>query len=150
MAMLMAVLGLIAILAMPKDIFPYINIPVISLVCSYSGISPQEMADRVVTIDERAMTTTVNDIEHMESTSYQGISVIKVFFQPNVKVEMAMAQITALSRSILRPLPPGIYPPSIVSYDASSVPILQMGIGSQTLTEQQLYDYGLNFIRTGL
>ncbi len=150
MAVLMAVLGLLAIVTMPKDIFPYINIPVISVVWSYSGISPQEMADRVVTIDERAMTTTVNDIEHMESTSYQGLSVIKVFFQPNVKVEMAMAQITALSQTILRPLPPGIFPPSIISYDASSVPILQIGIGSRTLSEQQLYDYGLNFIRTGL
>jgi multidrug efflux pump subunit AcrB len=150
MAVLMGVLGLIAIVSMPKDIFPYINIPVISVVWSYSGISPQEMADRVVTIDERAMTTTVNDIEHMESTSYQGLSVIKVFFQPNVKVEMALAQITALSQTILRPLPPGIFPPSIISYDASSVPILQVGIGSRTLSEQQLYDYGLNFIRTGL
>jgi multidrug efflux pump subunit AcrB len=97
MAVLMGVLGMIAIMSMPKDIFPYIDIPVISVVWSYSGISPQEMADRVVTVDERAMTTTVNDIEHMESTSYQGLSVIKVFFQPNVKVEMAMAQITALS-----------------------------------------------------
>jgi multidrug efflux pump subunit AcrB len=150
MAVLMFVLGIIAIVSMPKDIFPYINIPVISVVWSYSGISPQEMADRVVTVDERAMTTTVNDIEHMESTSYQGLSVIKVFFQPNVKVEMAMSQITALSQTILRPLPPGIFPPSIISYDASSVPILQIGIGSPTLSEQQLYDYGLNFIRTGL
>jgi multidrug efflux pump subunit AcrB len=150
MAVLMGVLGLIAILTLPKDIFPYINIPVISVVWSYSGISPQEMADRVVTVDERAMTTTVNDIEHMESTSYQGLSVIKVFFQPNVKVEMAMAQITALSQTILRPLPPGIFPPAIISYDASSVPILQIGLGSRTLSEQQLYDYGLNFIRTGL
>jgi multidrug efflux pump subunit AcrB len=150
MALLMGVLGMIAIVSMPKDIFPYIDIPVISVVWSYSGISPQEMADRVVTIDERAMTTTVNDIEHMESTSYQGLSVIKVFFQPNVKVEMAMAQITALSQTILRPLPPGIFPPSIIKYDASSVPILQIGIGSRSLSEQQLFDYGLNFIRTGL
>jgi multidrug efflux pump subunit AcrB len=150
MAVLMLVLGVIAIVSMPKDIFPYINIPVISVVWSYSGISPQEMADRVVTVDERAMTTTVNDIEHMESTSYQGLSVIKVFFQPNVKVEMAMSQITALSQTILRPLPPGIFPPAIISFDASSVPILQIGLGSRTLSEQQLYDYGLNFIRTGL
>src|SRR5271157_4332504 len=123
MAVLMGVLGGIAIVSMPKDIFPYINIPVASVIWSYSGLPPQEMADRVVTIDERAMTTTVNDIEHMESTSYNGVAVIKVFFQPNVKVELAIAQITALSQTILRPLPPGIFPPSIIKYDASSVPI---------------------------
>ena len=150
MSVLIAVLGGIAIIGMPKDIFPYINIPVVSVVWSYSGLSPQEMADRVVTIDERAMTTTVNDIEHMESTSYNGAAVIKIFFQPNAKVELSIAQVTAMSQSILRPLPPGIFPPGIVKYDASSVPILQLSIHSDTLGEEQLFDYGQNFIRTNL
>ncbi len=106
MAVLMGVLGGIAIFSTPKDIFPYINIPVASVIWSYTGLPPQEMADRVVTIDERAMTTTVNDIEHMESTSYNGVSVIKVFFQPSAQIDLAIAQITALSETILRPLPP--------------------------------------------
>src|ERR1700760_3283202 len=126
MAILMLVLGVTAIFSMPTDIFPYINIPVVSVVWSYNGMSPQEMADRIVTISERAMTTTVNNIEHMESTSYTGTSVIRMFFQPTVKVELAIAQITALSQTILRPLPPGTFAPNIVSYDASSVPIIQL------------------------
>src|SRR5205085_916179 len=104
MAVLMLVLGATAIFTMRKDIFPHIDIPVVSVVWGFSGMSPQEMAERIVTIDERAMTTTVNDIEHIESTSYQGVSVIRVFFQPGVKVEGAIAQITALSQSIVRPM----------------------------------------------
>lgn len=150
MAVLMAVLGGLAITAMPKDIFPYINIPVLSVVWTYSGLSPEEMADRVVTICERGMTTTVNDIEHMESTSYNGVSVIRIFFQPSAKIELATAQVTALSQTILRPLPPGIFPPNILKYDASSVPILQLSVHSDTLGEEQLYDYGQQFIRTQL
>ena len=150
MAVLMGVLGGIAISVMPKDIFPYINIPVLSVVWTYSGLSPEEMAERVVTISERAMTTTVNDIEHMESTSYNGVSVIRLFFQPSAKIELATAQVTALSQTILRPLPPGIFPPNILKYDASSVPILQLSIHSDTLGEEQLYDYGQQFIRTQL
>ncbi|HLJ50109.1 MAG TPA: efflux RND transporter permease subunit [Bryobacteraceae bacterium] len=150
MAVLMAVLGGIAIVSMPKDIFPFINIPIITSIWSYSGISPQEMSDRVVTFVERSMTTTVNDIEHMESTSYNGVAIVKVFFHQNAKAEMALSQTTALSQSILRPLPPGIFPPNIVKYDASSVPILQLSISSKTLTEEQVFDYGQNFIRTQL
>jgi multidrug efflux pump subunit AcrB len=150
MAILMLVLGGVAIFSMPTDIFPYINIPVASVIWTYSGMSPQEMADRIVTISERAMTTTVNDIEHMESSTYSGVSVIRIYFQPNVKIEMAIAQITALVQTILRPLPPGTFAPLILSFDASSVPILQLGLQSDTLTEAQLYDYGTNFIRTQL
>lgn len=150
MAVLMAVLGGVAIFAMPKDIFPYIDIPVISVVWTYNGLSPKEMAERVVTISERAMTTTVNDIEHMESTSYNGVSVIRVFFQPGAKVELANAQVTAISQTILRPLPPGMFPPNILKYDASSVPILQLSINSDTFGEEQLFDFGQNFIRTQL
>ena len=133
MAILMLVLGATAIASMPTDIFPYIDIPVVSVVWTYTGMSPEEMAERIVTVDERAMTTTVNDIEHMESTSYTGTAVIRMFFQPNVKVELAIAQITALSQTILRPLPPGTFPPNIVTYDASSVPILQLALQSDTL-----------------
>src|SRR5579884_3565411 len=150
MAVLMAVLGAIAIVSMPKDIFPSIDIPVISVIWSYPGLLPSDMANRVVTVSERAMTTTVNDIEHIESTSYSGVAVVRVFFHPNVKVEMAMAQITAIVQTILRALPPGFFPPGIVKYDASSVPILQLSIASSTIPEQDLYDYGQNFIRTRL
>jgi multidrug efflux pump subunit AcrB len=150
MAILMLVLGATAIASMPTDIFPYIDIPVVSVVWAYTGMSPEEMAERIVTVDERAMTTTVNNIEHMESTSYSGTAVIRMFFQPNVKVELAIAQITALSQTILRPLPPGTFAPNIVSYDASSVPILQLALQSDTLGEEELYDYGQNFIRTQL
>ena len=150
MAILMLVFGVIAIVSMPTDIFPYIDIPVVSVVWSYTGMSPQEMTDRITTISERAMTTTVNDIEHIESTTYYGVSVIRLYFQPTVRVEMAIAQITALVQTILRPLPPGIFPPLIVAFDASSVPILQLSLQSDSLTEQQLYDFGQNFIRTQL
>jgi len=150
MAILMLVLGVSAIFSMPTDIFPYIDIPVASVIWTYGGMSPQEMTDRIVTIFERALTTTVNDIEHMESTTYNGVSVTRIYFQPNVKIEMAIAQITALAQTILRPLPPGTFAPLIVSFDASSVPILQLGLQSNTLSEAQLYDYGQNFIRTQL
>jgi multidrug efflux pump subunit AcrB len=150
MAIMMLVLGIAAIASMPTDIFPYINIPVASVVWTYTGMSPQEMADRIVTVSERAMTTTVNDIEHMESSSYNGVAVIRMFFQPTAKIELAIAQITALSQTILRPLPPGTFPPNVVSFDASSVPILQLGLQSDSLTEEQLFDYGQNFIRTQL
>ncbi len=150
MAMLIALLGGVSIVSMPIDIFPYIDIPVISAVWTYSGISPEEMEKRIVTVFERSLTTTVNDIEHIESQSYNGVSVIRIFFHPGSKVEMAMAQVNAVSQAVLKILPPGIYPPNIVKYDASTVPILQLGLGSKTLSEQQLYDYGQNFIRTQL
>ncbi len=150
MAVLIAVLGISAVFVMPTDIFPYIDIPVISIVWSYPGVSPDEMEKRIVTVSERAMTTTVNDIEHIESQSYNGVSVIKVYFQPSAKVELAIAQVTAIVQTILRVLPPGIFPPNILKYDASSVPILQIGLSSTELTEAQLYDLGQNFVRTQL
>ena len=150
MALLMLVLGGAAIFTMRKDIFPTIDIPVVSVIWNYTGMPPQEMADRIVTIHERFLTTAVNDIEHIESSSYPGVAVIRVFLQPGTKVEGAIAQITALSQTILRPLPPGIFPPNIIQYDASSVPILQLGLSSETLSQQELFDYGQNFIRTQL
>jgi multidrug efflux pump subunit AcrB len=150
MAVLIAILGVSAILSMPVDIFPYIDIPVVSIVWSYSGLSPEEMEKRMVTIFERAMTTTVNDIEHIESQSYNGVSVTRVYFQPNAKVEVALSQVTAISQTLLRVFPPGTTPPSILKYDASSVPILQLGLESPVLSEQALFDMGQNFIRTQL
>ncbi len=149
-SILVLILGGVCSFTTPKDIFPYINIPVVSIVWTYAGLSPNEMEQRIVTVCERAMTTTVNDIEHMESESYTGTSVIRVFFQPKVKVELAVAQVTAIVQTILRVLPPGTFPPNILKYDASSVPILELGLGGQGLTEQDLYDLGLNFIRTRL
>jgi multidrug efflux pump subunit AcrB len=150
MAILIAILGGAAVVIMPVDIFPYIDIPVVTVVWSYNGLSPEEMEKRVCTIFERSMTTTVNDIEHIESQSYNGISIIHVYFQPNAKIEMGMAQVTAIAQTLLRGLPPGMFPPSILKYDASSVPILQIGLQSKTLSEQQIFDYGQNFIRTQL
>ncbi len=149
-SLLVLILGAIAAVVTPKDIFPYINIPVVSVVWTYNGLSPDDMEKRVVTVSERAMTTTVNDIEHMESESYTGVSVIRVFFQPNAHVELALSQVTAIVQTVLRALPPGIFPPAILKYDASSVPVLQLGLSGQGLTEQDLYDLGLNFVRTRL
>jgi multidrug efflux pump subunit AcrB len=150
MALLIALLGVYSIISMPVDIFPYIDIPVVSVVWSYGGLSPQEMEGRMVTIFERSLTTTVNDIEHMESQAYSGVSVTRIYFQPNAKVEVALSQITAIAQTLLRIFPPGTTPPNIIKYDASSVPILQLGLESKTLSEQELFDYGQNFIRTQL
>jgi len=149
-SLLIAILGVTAIITMPVDIFPYIDIPVVSVVWSYTGLSPEEMEKRMVTIFERSMTTTVNDIEHIESQSYSGVSVTRVYFQPNAKVELALSQVTAIAQTLLRVFPPGTTPPSIIKYDASSVPILQLGLQSDTMSEQELFDMGQNFIRTQL
>ncbi len=149
-ALLIFILGSLAILRMPTDIFPEINIPVVSVIWSYSGISPDEMAARITTVSERAFTTTVNDIEHMESQSMQGVAVIKIFFHPSARIEEAVSEISATSETILRVFPAGTFAPSIVRYNASSVPILQMAVGGKGLSEQQLYDYSLNFIRNQL
>jgi multidrug efflux pump subunit AcrB len=150
MAVLIAILGTAAIISMPVDIFPYIDIPVVSVVWSYGGLSPEEMEKRMITIFERALTTTVNDIEHLETQVYNGVSVTRVYFQPNAKVELALAQLTAIAQTLLRPFPPGTTPPSIIKYDASSVPILQLSLESPAMSEQELFDMGQNFIRTQL
>ena len=150
MAMLIFMLGGIAVFTMSTDIFPEINIPVVSVIWTYAGIAPDDMEKRVVTIAERAMTTTVNGIEHMESQSMNGVGVIKVYFQPNVKIEEAVAEITAVQQTILRVLPPNITPPLIIRYSASSVPVLQLAVSSKTLSEQEFYDYNLNFVRQQL
>ena len=150
LSLLIFLLGIGSAIEAPKDIFPYIDIPVVTIVWTYTGLPPDEMEGRIVTVCERALTTTVNDIEHTESESYQGVSVIKVFFQPSVKVELAISQVTSIVQTILRVLPPGTFPPAIVKYDASSVPILQLGLSGQGLNEQELYDLGLSFIRPRL
>ena len=149
-AMLIAVLGVLSILTMPTDIFPSIDIPVISVIWSYGGLSPTEMQDRITTVVERALTTTVNNIEHMESQSVRGTSVIKIYFQPGANVNAAEAEVTALCQEILRPLPPGILPPLVIRYNAADVPVIQLGLGSETLSQQQISDLGNNFIRTQL
>jgi len=149
-AFMIMILGIVTIFGTPVDIFPAINIPVVSIVWTYTGTTSEEMAERIVTISERAMTTTVGDIEHIESQSLSGVSVVKVFFQPSVNIASAVAQITSVSQTILRPLPPGITPPFIIQYNASSVPIIQMSVSSKTLSEQALYDYATNFVRTQL
>jgi multidrug efflux pump subunit AcrB len=150
MAILIVLVGVATITRMSTDIFPNINIPVVSVIWSYAGVAPEEMEKRFVTVSERAMTTTVNDIEHIESQSYNGVSVIKVFFHEGAKVEAGVAQITSIMQTLLRIMPPGTTPPLIIQYSASNVPILQLGLTGKGLSEQQLYDLGLNFIRTQL
>jgi CzcA family heavy metal efflux pump len=150
MALLLLILSPIVIFRTPTDIFPEINIPVISIVWNYQGLAPKEMANRITTITERALTTLVNDIDHIESQSMTGIAVVKVYFAPRANIQTALAQVTAISQTQLRQLPPGTTPPLIIQYSASSVPILQLGLSSNTLPEQQLFDYGVNFIRPQL
>jgi CzcA family heavy metal efflux pump len=146
-ALLILILGVFSILTMPTDIFPNIDIPVVTVIWGYTGLSAQEMATRIVTPSERVMTSTVNDIEHIESQSLNGTGVIKLFFQPHVDIGNAVAQVTAVNQVMLRALPPGTTPPFIIQYNASSVPILMLGLSGQGLNEQQLNDLGQNTIR---
>jgi multidrug efflux pump subunit AcrB len=150
LAIVILILGPLAILRTPTDVFPNINIPVISIIWNYTGLNPTEMSNRIVSQTERSLTTTVDDIQHIESQSLRGVAVVKVFFQPTAKIERAIAQVTAVSQTQVRQLPPGTTPPLVISYSASSVPILQLALSSQKLSEQQLNDYALNFIRTRL
>lgn len=148
--LLILLLGVVTISSMAVDIFPEINISVVSVIWQFAGVAPEEMEQRIVTNTERAFTTTVNDVEHIESQSMNGFGVVKVFFQPGATIEAAVAQITATTQSILRVLPPGITPPLIIRHNASSVPILQLSVSSQSLSEQELYDSGNTSIRTQL
>ena len=150
MALLIIILTPITILRTQVDIFPDINIPVISVVWSYAGLDPGEMADRIVTNSERGFTVTVNDIEHMESQSLNGIAVIKIFFRPGVNISMAMTQVTAMCQTVLRGLPPGTTPPLVITYSASSTPVVQLGVSSKTLPENRVFDLAQNFLRTQL
>jgi multidrug efflux pump subunit AcrB len=149
-ALLILIVGILSIETMPTDIFPNIDIPIVTVVWNFSGLSAEQMANRIVSNSERSMTTTVNDIEHIESNSLNGIAVIKVFFQPHVNVANAVAQVTSISQVILRTLPSGTTPPFIIQYNASSVPVLQLGLSGEGLDEQKLNDLGQNTIRTQL
>jgi multidrug efflux pump subunit AcrB len=150
MSILILGMGILAIFRTPTDIFPNINIPVISIIWNYEGFVPREMNNRIVYVTERALTTTVDNIEHIESQSLYGVAVVKVFLQPTASVERGIAQITAVSQTQLRQLPAGTTPPLILAYSASNVPVLQLALSGQGLSEQELNDYGLNFIRTRL
>ncbi len=150
MALVIILLTPVVLMRTPTDIFPDINIPVISLVWTYNGLQPQEMEQRITSNVERGIQTLVNDVEHIESQSLNGIAVIKVYFQPGANIQTSLAQATAISQTFLRFLPPGTTPPLVIIYSASTVPVIQIGLTSETLSEQQLFDYGNNFIRTQL
>ncbi len=150
LAGLMLFLGCSAILTTPKDIFPAINIPVVTVIWQYTGLSPAEMEQRVTTYSEYSISSNVSDIRNIESQTLEGIAVEKVYFQPDVNIDLAIAQIVSASNSIRALMPPGIQPPVIVQYNASSVPVLQLSLSSDTLNEQQLYDYGIYQIRQQL
>jgi multidrug efflux pump subunit AcrB len=150
LALLLLLLAPIVIQRTPTDIFPNIDIPIITVIWNFSGMSPQEMTNRIVSNYERGLTTTVNDIEHIESQTLAGISIVKIFFQPRANIASAIAQVTAISQSQVRSLPPGTTPPLVITYNASSVPILQLALSGEGLSEQQLSDFAINFIRTQL
>src|SRR5580698_7468381 len=150
LALLLLIVGPLAALRTPTDIFPEIRIPVIGVVWNYTGLPPDEMAGRIVTPFQRALTTTVNDIEHITANSYNGVGIIKIFFQPNVDIRIANAQVTAISQTLIRSMPPGTTPPLVLNYTASTVPIIQVALSGEGLTEQNLADIGINQLRTPL
>src|SRR6202166_2781840 len=150
MSLLILILVTLAVYTTPIDIFPNIDIPVLSVVYGYPGLSAEDISQRLVVIYERGLTATVNDIEHIESQSLNGLGVVKIYFYPNVRIDMAMAQVTAIGQSSVRNDPPGTTPPFIVTYNASSVPILQLALSGKGLSEQQLNGFGANFIRVQL
>jgi len=150
MAILIAIFGPLSVLKTPTDIFPDIKIPVIAVVWTYRGLSPEDMSGRVVYYYERTLTSSVNDIEHIESNSVNGLGIVKIYFQPGVDIRTATAQVTSISQTVLKQMPPGITPPTILNYNASTVPILQLALSSLSLGEQKLFDIGQNFIRPAL
>src|SRR5580704_14710743 len=150
MAILIVLFGGLAAVETPTDIFPDIQIPVIAAVWTYRGLSPDDMAGRVIYYYERQLSTAVNDIDHIESQSLSGVGIVKIFFHPGVDIRTATAQVTSLSQTVLKQMPPGITPPLILNYNASTVPILELGLSSPALTEQDIYDLGQNFIRPSL
>src|SRR5580698_6463952 len=150
LALLLLIVGPLAALRTPADIFPEIRIPVIGVVWQYTGLPPDQMSGRITTPFERALTTTVNDIEHITANSYNGFGIIKIFFQPNVNIQTANAQVTAISQTLIKAMPPGATPPLILNYSASTVPVLQVALSGEGLTEQNLADIGINQLRTPL
>src|SRR5216684_4274538 len=135
------------VLAMPADMFPQINIPVVAAIWQFTGLPPTEMEGRIASQFERASTTTVSGIEHIESQTLAGVSVVKLYMQPGTSMAAAVAQVAAVSEPILKQLPPGATPPLVMAYSASNVPILQLGLSSPSLSEQEVYDLGMNFLR---
>src|ERR1700732_3722345 len=150
LALVILIVGPLAALRTPVDIFPDIRIPVIAVIWQYTGLPPDQMAGRITTQFQRALTTTVNDIEHMEANSYTGVGIIKVFFQPHVDIRLANAQVTAVSQTLLKQMPPNTTPPLILNYNASTVPIIQLALSGQGLSEQNLFDLAINVVRTPL
>src|SRR5437763_5808501 len=150
LAVLILVISPLVIVRTPTDIFPNINIPVVSVIWNYIGLNAEEMEQRITSVYERILTTVVNDIEHIESQTLEGRGVVKVFFHPNAKLETAFAQVAASTQPVLRAMPPGTVPPVSIAYNASSVPILQLALSGNGLSEQQLNDIATNFIRTQL
>src|SRR5262245_42100628 len=145
-ALLILVVSLVAVNRMSTDIFPAINVPVVSVVWQYTGMPADEIEKRIILVNERVLTTSVNDIDHIESQSLFGVGVIRIYFHPHAKIEAAVAQVTATSQAVLKRMPPGIDPPYIVQYSATSVPIVQVAVSSDTLTEEQIFDYAANFV----
>ena len=150
LAILIVIFGGLAAVETPTDIFPDIKIPVIAVVWTYRGLSPDDMAGRVIYYYERQLSTVVNDIDHIESQSLTGVGIVKIFFHPGVDIRTATAQVTSLSQTVLKQMPPGITPPLILNYNASTVPILQLALSSPTLAEKEIFDLGQNFIRPSL
>ena len=148
LALLILILSPVVILRTPTDIFPSINIPVIAVAWQFTGLNPEEMEGRITTGYERVLTTTVDNIEHIESTTVSGQSIIRIYLQPNASLDTANAQVTAISQTALRQLPPGVLPPLVINYSASTVPILQLALSG--MSEAELNDVGLNFLRTQL
>src|ERR1700728_175773 len=149
-ALLILIVGMLSALRMPVDIFPSIDIPIIGVAWQYQGLPPDQMAGRIISPFERALTTTVNDIEHIEANSYTTFGIVKIFFHPSVNIATANAQVTAISQTLLKQMPPGATPPLIVNYSASTVPIIQLALSGVGLTEQNLADLGINFVRPRL
>src|SRR5579862_7226146 len=147
MALLILLLGVFSIKTTPTDIFPEIEIPVVTIVWQYTGLSPDQMAKQITTYSEYTISSAVDNVKNIESQTLAGVATIRIFFQPNVHIDAAIAQVTAVSQTVLRRMPPGTQPPFIIRYNASSVPILQLALGSKNLTEAQLYDYGLYRVR---
>lgn len=150
LAIVILIMGVLSILSTPKDIFPEINIPVVAAIWNFTGMPADDFSNRITSVYERILTTVVNDIEHIESTSYNGIGVVKLYLQPNASVPIAMAQLTAASQAVLKQMPPGETPPLILSFNAANVPVLRLGLSGAGFSEQQLNDYALNFVRTQL
>ena len=150
MALLILLATPFALVNMATDIFPEINIPVVSVIWTYTGLSAQEMGYRITSVTERALTTTVDNIEHIESQSLAGVAVVKIFFQPDANIQTAIAQAVSISQAQLRQLPPGITPPLIIKYSASSIPVIQLGLSDPTMSEQELFDTATSFLRPQL